>query len=69
MYGLQMFPRSLDHFIQRKNIFITFVYIKWCSLVTQKMDIVDMAIHRVVCQKSNFHANGDIQNSQKLDPL
>jgi hypothetical protein len=33
------------------------------------MDIVDMAIHRVVCQKSNLHANSDFQNSQKLDPL
>jgi hypothetical protein len=33
------------------------------------MDIVDMAIHPVVCQKSDFHGNSDIQNSQKLDPL
>jgi hypothetical protein len=32
------------------------------------MDIVDFAIHGVVCQKSNFHGNSDIQNSQKLDP-
>jgi hypothetical protein len=33
------------------------------------MDIIDMAIHRVVCQKSDFHGNSDFQNSQKLDPL
>jgi hypothetical protein len=33
------------------------------------MDIVDVAIHRVVCQKSGFHGNSDVQNSQKLDPL
>jgi hypothetical protein len=28
-----------------------------------------MAIHQVVCQKSDFHGNCDFQNSQKLDPL
>jgi hypothetical protein len=28
-----------------------------------------LAIHRVVCQKSDFCSNSDIQNSQKLDPL
>jgi hypothetical protein len=33
------------------------------------MYIVDLAIHIVVCQKSDFHGNSDIQNSQKLDPL
>jgi hypothetical protein len=33
------------------------------------MDIEDMAIHRVVFQKSDFHGNSDIQNSQKLDPI
>jgi hypothetical protein len=33
------------------------------------MNIVDMAIHPGVCQKSNFHINRDFQNSQKLDPL
>jgi hypothetical protein len=33
------------------------------------MDIVDMAILQVVCQKSDFHGNSDFQNSQKLDPL
>jgi hypothetical protein len=33
------------------------------------MGIVDMTIHRVVCQKSDFHGNSDFQNSQKLDPL
>jgi hypothetical protein len=32
------------------------------------MDIVDMAINRVVCQKSDFHGNSDFQNSQRLDP-
>jgi hypothetical protein len=31
------------------------------------MDIVDMAIHRAVCQKSDFH--GNFKNFQKLDPL
>jgi hypothetical protein len=33
------------------------------------LDIVDLAIHGVVCQKSDFHGNSDIQNSQRLDPL
>jgi hypothetical protein len=33
------------------------------------MDLVDLAIHGVVCQKSDFHGNSDIKNSQKLDPL
>jgi hypothetical protein len=33
------------------------------------MDIVDMAIHAALCQKSDFHRNSDFQNSQKLDPL
>jgi hypothetical protein len=33
------------------------------------MDIVDMATHRAVCQKSDFHGNSDLQNFQKLDPL
>jgi hypothetical protein len=33
------------------------------------MDIIDLAIHQVVCQKSDFHGNSDFQNSQKLDPL
>jgi hypothetical protein len=28
-----------------------------------------LAIHGVVCQKSDVHGNSDIQNSQKLDPL
>jgi hypothetical protein len=28
-----------------------------------------LAIQGVVCQKSDFHGNSDIQNSQKLDPL
>ncbi len=31
------------------------------------MDIVDMTIHQVVCQKFDFHGNSDFQNSQKLD--
>jgi hypothetical protein len=26
----------------------------------QTLDIVDLAIHGVVCQKSDFHGNGDI---------
>jgi hypothetical protein len=33
------------------------------------MDIVDLAIRGVVCQKSDFHGSSNIQNSQKLDPL
>jgi hypothetical protein len=33
------------------------------------LDIVDLAIHGVDCQKFDFHGNNDIQNSQKLDPL
>jgi hypothetical protein len=33
------------------------------------MDVVDMAIHPVVCQKSDFHRNSDFQNSKKLDTL
>jgi hypothetical protein len=33
------------------------------------MDIVDMAIPRVVCQKSDFNRNSDFQNFQKPDPL
>jgi hypothetical protein len=36
---------------------------------SQTMDIVDMAIHWVVCQKSDFHGKSDFQNSQKLPPL
>jgi hypothetical protein len=31
--------------------------------------IVDMAIHRVFCQKSDFHGNSDFQNFQMLDSL
>jgi hypothetical protein len=31
------------------------------------MDIVDIAIRQVVCQKSDW--NSDFQNSPKLDPL
>jgi hypothetical protein len=30
---------------------------------------IDLVIHRVVCQKYDVLDNGDIQNSQKLDPL
>jgi hypothetical protein len=29
------------------------------------MDIVYVAIHLVVCQKSDFHGNSDFQNSPK----
>jgi hypothetical protein len=39
-----------------------------CELIPD-LDIVDSAIHGVVCQKSDFHGNSDIQNSRKLDPL
>jgi hypothetical protein len=30
------------------------------------LDIIDLTIHDVVCQKSDFNGNSDIQNSQKL---
>jgi hypothetical protein len=33
------------------------------------MDIVDMAVHPVVCQKSDCHKNSDFQNSQELEAL
>jgi hypothetical protein len=33
------------------------------------MNIVNMAIHQAVCQKSDFHRNIDFQNSKRLDPL
>ena len=33
------------------------------------MDIVDMEILPVACQKSDFHRNSDFQNYQKLDHL
>jgi hypothetical protein len=33
------------------------------------MDIVDMAIRQVVCQKSDLHGKSDFQTSQRLDPL
>jgi hypothetical protein len=35
----------------------------------QTIDIIDLAIHVVVCQKSDFHGKNDIQNSQRLGPL
>jgi hypothetical protein len=30
------------------------------------MNIVDVAIHRAVCQKSDYHGNSDFQNSHQL---
>jgi hypothetical protein len=33
------------------------------------VDIVDLAIHGVFCQKSDFNGNSDIPNSQNLGPL
>jgi hypothetical protein len=33
------------------------------------LNILDLAIHGVVCQKSGFHGKSSFQNSQKLDPL
>jgi hypothetical protein len=33
------------------------------------MDIVEIAIQQVVCQKFVFHGNGYFQKSQKLDPF
>jgi hypothetical protein len=33
------------------------------------MDIVDMTIHPVVCQKYDFYRNNDFQNSQKVDHI
>jgi hypothetical protein len=43
--------------------------IQWEGSASQTMNIVDLAIHGVVCQKSDFHGNSDIQKSQMLDPL
>jgi hypothetical protein len=40
-----------------------------CEALPQTLNIVDLAIQGVVCQKSDFHGNSDILNSQKLDPL
>jgi hypothetical protein len=48
------------------------LWIFWQRFVmfySQTMDIVDMAIHSVVCQKSYFHRSSDFKNSQKLDSL
>ncbi len=42
---------------------------RYPMLAPQTMDIVEMAIYQVVCQKSDFHGNSDFQNSQKLHPL
>ena len=39
------------------------------KLQSQTLDIVDLATPGVVCQKSEFQGNSDIQNSQKLHPL
>jgi hypothetical protein len=33
------------------------------------LDNVDLAIHAVVCQKSDIHGNSDIENFKRLDPL
>jgi hypothetical protein len=40
----------------------------WLVLHTD-LDIVDLAIYGVVCQKSDFNGNSDILHSQKLDTL
>jgi hypothetical protein len=37
--------------------------------VNTTLDIVDSAIHGVVCQKPDFHGNSEIQISKKLDHL
>jgi hypothetical protein len=37
------------------------------QLEPETMYIIDLAICGVACQKSDFHGNSDIQNSQKLD--
>ncbi len=39
------------------------------ELRPQTMDVVQMAIHPVVCQKTDIHGNSDFQNSQKQDSL
>jgi hypothetical protein len=46
--------------------FLTF-HLNWTGPWTYTT--VALAIHGVVCQKSDFYGNSDIQNSQKLDPL
>jgi hypothetical protein len=51
---------------------ITGVSLIYCLLVKnlpQTMEIVDMVIYQVVCQKFDFNGNSDFQNSQKLDHL
>jgi hypothetical protein len=35
----------------------------------QSLNIVDLAIHGVVGQKTDFHGNREIQNSRRLDHL
>jgi hypothetical protein len=43
-----------------KRTAVAFAYARLTDL-----DIVDSAIHGVVCQKSDFHGKSDIQNSKK----
>jgi hypothetical protein len=52
----------------KRPVLIRFYYTV-TGLIPQTIDNVDSAFHGVVCQKSDFQGNSDIQNSQKLDPL
>jgi hypothetical protein len=56
---------------------VTLIFCEWdlkikykpCTLPPQTMDIVDMAIYQVVCQKSDSHRNSAFQNSKTQNPL
>jgi hypothetical protein len=58
---------NLKHYCEYKILLLTSRKSAVCS--PQTKDILEMAIHRVVCRKFNFHGNSDFQNYQKLDPL
>ena len=47
---------------------VCFEFLVWnpTAVSSQTVDIVDMAIHPVVCQKSNFRRKSDIQKSETL---
>jgi hypothetical protein len=53
-------PDSL-HFVPFDAIFKAKIMNR--KYYAQTLYIVDLAIHGVVCQKSDFHGNSDIQNS------
>jgi hypothetical protein len=63
-FGLDNIFRAVEK-VEMDRVYLTFVKVPY----PHTMDIVGMAIHQVVCQKSDFHGNSDFQNSRKLDPL